>query len=205
MHAQRVDDARTIAGCVGDIGYGLVYDATPATLALERLAGLAGTIPDARPSVLGPMAATSAMLDRFDEAWRLLDERRSLAEEFSQRWALAQTEWWAGSVDTLGLQLEGAESHLREAHAISLELGIRRMAGQIAGDLAEVVYGLGRQSEAFALSRGASSEPSRPRCAGFEHVAGRPWQGPRIPGKGWGRPSRRYARECCSLSDREPL
>ncbi len=159
MHAQRVDDARTIAGCVGDIGYGLVYDATPATLALERLAGLAGTIPDARPSVLGPMAATSAMLDRFDEAWRLLDERRSLAEEFSQRWALAQTEWWAGSVDTLGLQLEGAESHLREAHAISLELGIRRMAGQIAGDLAEVVYGLGRQSEAFALAEELRANP----------------------------------------------
>jgi tetratricopeptide (TPR) repeat protein len=159
MHAQRVDDARTIAGCVGDIGYLLVYDATPATPALERLAGIARTIPDARPSVLGPMAAISAMLDRFDEARRLLDERRSLAEEFGQRWALAQTEWWAGSVDTLGRELESAESHLREAHAISLEMGIRRMAGQIAGDLAEVVYELGRQSEAFAIAEELRANP----------------------------------------------
>ena len=48
----------------------------------------------------------------------MLDERWDSAEEFGQRWALAQTEWWAGFVDTLGRELRDAESHLREAHAI---------------------------------------------------------------------------------------
>ena len=157
--AQRAGDARTIAGCVGDLGYGLVYDTTPAPEALERFAELAHTFPYASASVLGPMAVTSAMLDRFDEARRLLDERRDLAEEFGQRWALAQTEWWAGSVETLGGKLEAAESHLRAAHSISLEMGIRRMAGQIAGDLADVVYELGRQEEAFAIAEGLRTDP----------------------------------------------
>jgi class 3 adenylate cyclase/tetratricopeptide (TPR) repeat protein len=152
MHAQHASDARTIAGCVGDIGYALLYGATPAAAAYERLAELDRTIPEARASVLGPMAATSAMLDRFDDARRLLDERRDLAEEFGQRWALAQTEWWAGVVETLAGELPSAESHLRAAHAIVLELGIRRMAGQISGDLAEVVYELGRRDEAFAIA-----------------------------------------------------
>ena len=141
------------------MGYGLYYDATPATAALERLAELARTFPDARASLLGPMAAISAMLDRFDEARRLLDERRGLAEEFGQRWALAQTDWWAGLVEALGGELERAESRLRAAHAISLEMGIRRMAGQIAGDLAEVVYGLGRQEEAFAIAEELRTNP----------------------------------------------
>ncbi len=157
--AQHAGDARTIAGCVGDIGYGLLYDATPASAALERFTELARTFPDARASLIGPMAATSAMLDRFDEARRLLDERRGLAEEFGQRWALAQTEWWAGSVEAMGEELGVAESHLRVAHSISLEMGIRRMAGQIAGDLAEVVYELGRQEEAFAIAEELRTNP----------------------------------------------
>jgi len=159
MYAEHAGDARTIAGCVGDIGYVLFYDATPATAAHARLAELAGTFPDARPSVLGPMAATSAMLDRFDEGRRLLDERRGLAEEFGQRWALAQTEWWAGFVETLGGELGTAELHLRKAHTISLEMGIRRMAGQIAGDLAEIVYELGRQEEAFTIAEQLRTDP----------------------------------------------
>jgi class 3 adenylate cyclase/tetratricopeptide (TPR) repeat protein len=159
MHAQRADDARTIAGCVGDMGYALAYDATPATAALARLAALARTFPEARASVLGPMAATSAMLDRFDEARRLLDERRGLAEEFGQRWALAQTEWWAGLVETLGGELGDAESHLHDALAIALEMGIRRMAGQITGDLAEVVYALGRKEEAFVIAEELRTNP----------------------------------------------
>ncbi len=152
IHAEHADDARTIAGCVGDMGYVLYYNATPATTALERLTELARTFPDARASVLGPMAITSAMLDRFDDARRLVDERRGLAEEFGQRWALAQTEWWAGLVETLAGELGDAESHLRAAHAISVEMGIRRMAGAILGDLAEVVYELGRHEEAFAIA-----------------------------------------------------
>ena len=159
MYSQRADDARTIAGCVGDIGYVLVYGSTPATPGLERLAELARTFPDARASVLGPMAATSAMLDRFDEARRLLEERRGLAEEFGQRWALAQTEWWAGFVETLGGELGVAESYLRAAHAISLEMGIRRMTSQIAGDLAEIVYELGRHEEAFAIAEELRTNP----------------------------------------------
>ena len=159
MHAQRADDARTIAGCVGDLGFLLLHDTTPASAALERLAELARTFPDARPSALGPMAATSAMLDRFDDGRRLLDERRGLAEEFGQRWALAQTEWLAGFVEALAGEPRDAEPHLRQALTISLELGIRRMAGQIAGDLAQVVYALGRQSEAFAIAEELRANP----------------------------------------------
>ena len=56
-------------------------------------------------------------------------------------------------------ELRDAESHLREALTISLEMGIRRMAGQIAGDLAEVVYELGRQSEAFAIAEELRANP----------------------------------------------
>jgi class 3 adenylate cyclase/tetratricopeptide (TPR) repeat protein len=159
VHAQRANDARTIAGCVGDMGYVFLYDATPAAAANERLARLALTFPDARASVLGPMAAFSAMLDRFDEARRSLDERRSLAEEFGQRWALAQTEWWAGFVETLAGELTSAESRLRAALAISTEMGIPRMAGGIAGDLAEVVYQLGRPEEAFAIAEELRTNP----------------------------------------------
>jgi tetratricopeptide (TPR) repeat protein len=170
--AQHVGDARTIAGCVGDLGYGLVYDATPAPVALERFAELARTFPDARASVLGPIAFTSAMLDRFDEARRLLDERRDLAEEFGQRWALAQTEWWAGSVETLGGALEAAESHLRVALSISLEMGVRRMAGQIAGNLADVVYELGRQEEAFAIAEELRTNPPA-----YDVLARTAWRG----------------------------
>ncbi len=158
-HAQKADDVRTIRGCVGDMGYVFLYDATPAAAALERLSELASTFPDARASVLGPMAAMSAMLDRFDEARRLLEERRGLAEEFGQRWALAQTEWWAGFVETLAEQLADAESHLSEAHAIASEMGIKRMAGQVAGDLAEVVYELGRHEEAFEIAKELRTNP----------------------------------------------
>ncbi len=158
-YAQRAGDARTISGCVGDLGNGLLYDATPATAGLERLTELARTFPDARPSVLGPMASLSAMLDRFDEARRMVEERLSLAREFGQGWALAQTEWGAGFVDTMRRELASAESHLRAGHTISLELGIRRMAGQIACDLAEVVWELGREEEAFAIAEDLRTNP----------------------------------------------
>jgi class 3 adenylate cyclase/tetratricopeptide (TPR) repeat protein len=159
MYARQAGDARTIAGCVGDLGYGLFYGDTPAMAGLERLAELARTFPDARPSVLGPMAALFAMLDRFDESRQMLQERSSLAAEFGQSWALAQTEWWAGFVEALGRELGSAEAHLRAAHAISLQLGIRRMAGQIAGDLTEVLYELGREEEAFAIAEDLRTNP----------------------------------------------
>jgi class 3 adenylate cyclase/tetratricopeptide (TPR) repeat protein len=159
MYARRAGDGRTISGCIGDLGTTLFYDATPASAGLERLTELARAFPDARPSVLGPMASLSAMLDRFDEARRMLEERSSLAREFGQSWALAQTEWWAGLVDAMRREVASAESHLRTAHAISLELGIRRMAGQIACDLAEVLYELGREEEAFAIAEDLRTNP----------------------------------------------
>ena len=62
-------------------------------------------------------------------------------------------------MEILAGESEDAESHLRVAHAMSLEMGIRRMAGQIAGDLAQVVFELGRQDEAFAIAEELRANP----------------------------------------------
>ena len=43
-------------------------------------------------------------------------------------------------------------------------MGIRRMAGQIAGDLAEVVCELGRKSEAFAIAEELRANPPAHDC-----------------------------------------
>jgi hypothetical protein len=146
------------------------------------------------------MAALSAMLDRFDEARGMVEERLGLAREFGQGWSVAQTEWWAGFVDTMGHELTSAESHLRAGHAISLELGIRRLAGQIACDLAEVVWELGREEEAFAIAEDLRTNP--PANDVLVHYMWRGVYGKFLASRGRGAEAEREVREGVIFAER---
>ncbi len=129
------------------------YDRTPAQEAIRRLEeflkrpalGLA-----ARLITLGSLAHLYAMRERFDEAFELLDQARSIGEEFGLTFQLARMRDLSAAVYLLNGDPAGAERELGESCAAFEAMGER---GRLCSDLAylaSVIFAQGRVGEAEA-------------------------------------------------------
>ena len=129
------------------------YDRTPAPEAIRRLEeflkrpalGLA-----ARLITLGSLAHLYAMRERFDEAFELLGQARSIGEEFGLAFQLARMRDMSADVYLLHGDPAGAERELRHSCAAFEAMGERARLSSDLALLASDIFAQGRVAEAEA-------------------------------------------------------
>jgi class 3 adenylate cyclase/tetratricopeptide (TPR) repeat protein len=155
--ARRAGDRRTETRILGGISASLSLGPTPAAEAAERcqriLAELGGA-PRPTMMVLDSLALCSAMLERFDEAERLLRRADAIREELAGKlWKVGRVDFGAWTYLLAGRPAE-AERVLRPAYGSLRRIGERGGALSIhAAMLAQAILAAGgRDEEAERLS-----------------------------------------------------
>jgi tetratricopeptide (TPR) repeat protein len=156
--ARRAGDRRTETRILGGIAASLCLGPTPAGEAVERceriLAELGGA-PRPTMMVLDSLALCSAMLERFDEAERLLARADAIREELTGKlWKVGRVEFSAWTYLLAGRPGD-AERVLRPAYEAFARIGEKGGALAIhAALLAEAIAALGgRDEQAEQLSQ----------------------------------------------------
>jgi tetratricopeptide (TPR) repeat protein len=156
--ARRAGDRRTEARILGGISASLCLGPTPAGEAIEhceRILAELGGAPRPTMMVLDSLALCSAMLERFDEAERLLARADAIREELTGKlWKVGRVEFSAWTYLLAGRPGD-AERVLRPAYEAFARIGEKGGALAIhAGLLAQATSALGgRDEEAEQLSR----------------------------------------------------
>lgn len=154
-YAIRAGDPPLIAGCVSHISYGMLYGATPTSQAVSRSEELLETFRGQRivtMNILFPLAVSTAMRGRFDEARSLLNDAKAIAQDLGSQWAIVQITWMAGEVERVAGNWIAAERQLRTTYEMLDRMGERGQLSTVAVLLGEVLYAQGRYDEAFALT-----------------------------------------------------
>jgi class 3 adenylate cyclase/tetratricopeptide (TPR) repeat protein len=169
--ARQVGDRRTETRILGGIAASLCLGPTPAAEAAQRcrriLAELAGA-PRPTMMVLDSLALTAAMLQRFDEAERLLARADAIREELADKlWKVGRADFGAWTYLLAGRPLQ-AERVLRPAYQALQRIGDKGGALAIhAALLAVALFAAGgRDDEAERLS-----EIARAAAADSEDLA----------------------------------
>jgi class 3 adenylate cyclase/tetratricopeptide (TPR) repeat protein len=150
-YARRAGDRRTETRILGGISASLCLGPTPAGEAVERceriLAQLGGA-PRPTMMVLDSMALCSAMLERFDQAERLLARADAIRDELSGKsWKVGRVEFSAWTYLLAGRPGD-AERVLRPAYEAFARIGEKGGALAIhAALLAEAISALGGRDE----------------------------------------------------------
>jgi tetratricopeptide (TPR) repeat protein len=157
-HARRAGDRRTETRILAGISASLSLGPTPAGEAVERCEGILAELGGApRPTmmVLDSLALCSAMLERFDEAERLLARADAIRDELSGKlWKVGRVEFSAWTYLLAGRPGD-AERVLRPAYETFARIGEKGGTLVIhAALLAEAISALGgRDEEAEQLSQ----------------------------------------------------
>ena len=202
--ARQVGDQPTEARILGGISAGLCLGPTPAMEAAERceriLAELGGA-PRPTMMVLDSLALCSAMLQRFDQAERLLGRAETIREELAGKlWKAGRVDFGAWAHLLAGRPLE-AERVLRPAYQALQQIGEKGGALSIhAALLADALFSVGgRDEEAERLS-----EIAQAAAADSEDVAAQvEWRRARataLVARGSTADAERLAREATALA-----
>lgn len=157
-HARRAGDRRTETRILAGISASLSLGPTPAGEAVERCEGILAELGGApRPTmmVLDSLALCSAMLERFDEAERLLARADAIRDELTGKlWKVGRVEFSAWTYLLAGRPGD-AERVLRPAYETFARIGEKGGTLVIhAALLAEAISALGgRDEEAEQLSQ----------------------------------------------------
>jgi class 3 adenylate cyclase/tetratricopeptide (TPR) repeat protein len=154
-YAIRAGDPRLIAGCVSHISYGMLYGATPTSQAITRSNELLETFRGQRivtMNILYPLAVSTAMRGRFDEARNLLKDAKAIAQDLGSQWAIVQITWMAGEVERVATNWVAAERQLRTTYEMLDRMGEKGQLSTVAVLLGEVLYAQGHYDDAFELT-----------------------------------------------------
>jgi class 3 adenylate cyclase/tetratricopeptide (TPR) repeat protein len=154
-HASRAGDRREEALGVRLLGGAMIYGPTPVKEAVSRFEQIlqsASDSPMMEVAILPVLALLNGMKGRFAEARALLDRARTLQDElglrfFSARLAMASTE-----VEMLAGNPVAAEREARRGCEIFKEMGETGRFSTLACQLADALYALGRDGEAYAYT-----------------------------------------------------
>jgi tetratricopeptide (TPR) repeat protein len=154
-HARLAGDRREEAEALLWLATALRYGPTPATEATARLETIVSERPGGPVSQAGALihlAVLKAMLGRFEEGRRHIDQAILIYEEFG----LTLQHGWAytslGELELLAGDLEAAERGFRRAYEHFGGLGEKGFLSTIAAQLGEALCGLGRDDEAEQLA-----------------------------------------------------
>jgi class 3 adenylate cyclase/tetratricopeptide (TPR) repeat protein len=154
-YAIRAGDPPLIAGCVSHISYGMLYGATPTSQAIARSGELLEAFRGQRivtMNILFPLAVSTAMRGRFDEARSLLNDAKSIAQDLGSQWAIVQITWMAGEVERVATNWVAAERQLRTTYEMLDRMGEKGQLSTVSVLLGEVLYAQGQYDEAFELT-----------------------------------------------------
>jgi hypothetical protein len=187
-YARRAGDRRTETRILGGIAASLCLGPTPAGEAVERceriLAELGGA-PRPTMMVLDSLALCSVMLERFEEAERLLARADAIRGELTGKlWKVGRVEFSAWTYLLAGRPGD-AERVLRPAYEAFARIGEKGGTLAIhAALLAEAVSALGGRGNPMSPRPDLDAAHARPRAAAREPArrgsAGRPGR----PGRG---------------------
>ena len=197
--------------CLSGLASALYYGPTPVHAALVRCAELLDENRGDRMSeanVLMWMGGLEAMLGRFDEGRRRVEDARRLYEEFGQTLSAGDAcNLVEGAVEMLAGRHDEAERALRRACETCLRLNESALLSSRAAELADALYGQGRYEEAAEWAR-----LSRERAGSEDVHAQASWRaaqskidarlGDLTKGERWGREACELLEHTDALNDR---
>jgi tetratricopeptide (TPR) repeat protein len=133
----------------------MLYGATPTSQAIARSGELLETFRGQRivtMNLLFPLAVSTAMRGRFDEARSLLNDAKSIAQDLGSQWAIVQITWMAGEVERVATNWVAAERQLRTTYEMLDRMGEKGQLSTVSVLLGEVLYAQGQYDEAFELT-----------------------------------------------------
>jgi class 3 adenylate cyclase/tetratricopeptide (TPR) repeat protein len=149
-YAQRAGDVHGAATITRWLALGLVYDATPVESGIARCEQLreSASGPYAEAAVTVALASLNGMAARFDEARDLYARARRLDEEIGSLYTGAAHRLHGASIALLAGDAVAAECELRAGYDALHVTGEQGLLSTVAGNLAYVLFELGRLADA---------------------------------------------------------
>jgi tetratricopeptide (TPR) repeat protein len=154
-HARRAGDRREEAMSTRLLGGSLIYGPMPLSEAVprfERTVQDAADRPMVEAAVLPVLGSLYGMQGRFDDARACFDRARARNEELGLRFFSARLALLVGDIEMFAGDLAAAERECRRGCEIFKEMGETGRFSTLAAQLADVLYGLGRDDESYGFT-----------------------------------------------------
>jgi tetratricopeptide (TPR) repeat protein len=151
-------------------------------------------------AALRALAGLSAMVGRFEDAWRYVERDRAILRDLGLRILASSSALIAGQVGLLAGEPQRAESELRQGYDTLAEIGDHNGLATIAACLAEALLAQGRDKDALAMAA-----TGREYAAPEDIPAQIGWRGPTataLARHGQQEESERLAREAVELAEK---
>jgi class 3 adenylate cyclase/tetratricopeptide (TPR) repeat protein len=154
-HARQAGDRREEAMSARLLGGSLYYGPTPLSEAIprfEEVVRAAAERPMVEAAVLPVLGGLYGMSGRFDEARASFDRARARNEELGLRFFSARLALLVGDFEMFAGDLAAAERECRRGCEIFKEMGETGRFSTLAAQLADALFRLGRDDEAYEVT-----------------------------------------------------